>query len=294
MNRISGVYLIVNNANGRVYVGSSVNITARWCGHKRALSQGKSPCVKLQRAWDKYGESSFSFQVIEHVAPQKELLIEAEQRWLDLYQSFDTGYNTLKKAYSHLGAKRSPESREKLSNSLKKRFADPDVRKRMSDAAKKRGVSEAFLNAQPGKISAEKLEKMRQRMLVTYILTSPTGEDILVENIHEFCEKNNLNEGSLRCVLHGQYRHYKGWRIRWKDEPSRDDGSPYVISKSYICTSPDGVEFKTENLKEFCILHGLARNAMAAVASSTSRAKTHRGWKCVKHEVLAVSCYTTA
>lgn len=294
MNRISGVYLIVNNANGRVYVGSSVNIATRWRDHKRALSQGKSPCVKLQRAWEKYGENSFSFQVLEYVAPQKELLIEAEQRWIDFYQSFDAGYNTLQKAYSHLGAKRSHESREKLSNSLRKRFADPDVRQRMSDAAKKRGVSEAFLNAQRGKISAEKLEKMRQRMLVTYIVTSPAGEDVIVKNIHEFCNENNLNEGSLLCVLHGQYRHYKGWRIRWEDEPSRDDGNPYVISKSYTCISPDGVVYKTENLKEFCALHGLARNAMAAAASPTSRAKTHRGWKCIKHEVLAVSRFTIA
>lgn len=294
MNKISGVYLIVNSVNGKVYVGSSVDIAARWRGHKRALVKGDSPCVKLQRAWDKHGERSFSFQILEHVAPQKDLLIEAEQRWIDLYQSFDTGYNTLRKAYSHLGAKRSTESREKLSNSLKKRLADSDVRQRMSDAAKKRGVSDAFLNAPRGKISPEKLEKLRQRMLVTYIVTSPAGDDILIENIHEFCEKNNINEGSLRCVLHGQYRHCSGWRIRWANEPSRDDGDPYVISKSYTCVSPDGVAYKTENLKEFCGLHGLARNTMASVASPTSRAKTHRGWKCIKHEVLAVSRCTTA
>ena len=136
---ISGVYIIVNTVNKRVYVGSSVNIHARWRGHKKALKQGKSPCVKLQRAWNKYGEHAFSFQVLEPVKPKKELLIEAEQRWIDLYDASSNGYNTLGKAYSHLGAKRSDESRARLSKALKERFKDPKIKqKRLRGSAQSR------------------------------------------------------------------------------------------------------------------------------------------------------------
>jgi len=292
MTIVSGVYLIVNTTNQKVYVGSSVNIHARWRQHKRSLIRGDSPCVKLQRAWNKYGESAFSFQVLEPVSPKKELLIEAEQRWIDIYDASNKGYNTLGKAYSHLGAKRTDESKKRLSKSLKERFKDPEVKQRMRDAAKKRGVSDAFLKAKKNPISPEKLQKMRESRLVNYIVTSPNGGESLVSNIHEFCNEHGLHWGSFHCVLHRQYRHYRGWRIRWEDEPSRDDGNPYVISKSYTCIAPNGQSYSTDNLKEFCAVHGLARNAMASVASPTSRLKSHRGWKCIKHEVLALSDFT--
>lgn len=292
MNIISGVYLIVNTTNQKVYVGSSVNIHARWRGHKKSLRQGTSPCVKLQRAWNKYGESAFSFQVLESVSPRKDLLIEAEQRWIDIYDASNKGYNTLCKAYSHLGAKRSDESRKRLSDAIRKRFQDPATKQRLRDAAKRRGVSEAFLKAEKPSISPEKLQKMRESRLVNYIVTDPNGNEFLVSNIHEFCDKHRIHWGSLHCVLHRQYRHCRGWRIRWEDEPSRDDGNPYVISKSYTCIAPNGQSYSTDNLKEFCAVHGLARNAMASVASPTSRLKSHRGWKCIKHEVLALSDFT--
>ena len=293
MKIVSGVYIIVNTINQKVYVGSSVNVFKRWNSHKRALGKGVHHCQPLQRAWNKYGEDTFEFRFIEPVKTNsKEDLIEAEQRWIDMYQASVSGYNILPNAYSHLGAKRSDESRKKLSKSLKAVFSTPEMRKKMSDIAKVRGLSEAFRKAKRGPISKTVLDRWRQERLAEYIITTPNGEEIQVKNIHEFCRENGLNEGSFNCVLHRQYRHYRGWRIRWASESSRDDGKPYVISKSYTCVSPSGDVYEVENLKEFCSVHGLARNTMAAVASESAPNKTHRGWICIKHEVLAMSDYT--
>jgi group I intron endonuclease len=78
--KISGIYRIVCVKNGRFYIGSSVNISKRWWTHKRQLSSGTHSNVFMQRAWNKYGESSFRIEVLKSV-PEKELLL-VEQQYL--------------------------------------------------------------------------------------------------------------------------------------------------------------------------------------------------------------------
>lgn len=57
----SGIYAIVNTINGKVYIGSSKSVEGRCNGHFRDLRNHKHYNVKLQRAWNKYGEQSFSY-----------------------------------------------------------------------------------------------------------------------------------------------------------------------------------------------------------------------------------------
>jgi predicted GIY-YIG superfamily endonuclease len=51
----SGIYVIANTINGKVYVGSAVHLAARIRDHSMRLSRGIHPNGKLQRAWSKYG-----------------------------------------------------------------------------------------------------------------------------------------------------------------------------------------------------------------------------------------------
>lgn len=60
-----GVYAIRNNANGKVYIGESLNISRRWKYHKEELNNGTHHNYKLQEDWNIYGEASFTFKVIE-------------------------------------------------------------------------------------------------------------------------------------------------------------------------------------------------------------------------------------
>ena len=112
----SGIYLIKNIINKKVYIGSAVNIDKRWKEHKKLLKQGKHHSIHLQQAWDKYGEQSFKFEVLEEVQKQEHLL-SYEQVYLDYYKSYegDKGYNICKVAGSPLGLRRSEETKKKLS-----------------------------------------------------------------------------------------------------------------------------------------------------------------------------------
>lgn len=78
---ISGVYSITNTANDSRYIGSSIDLYRRWTTHKRDLRKGIHGNQILQRAWNKYGESSFEFTILL-VCTKDDTLLH-EQRYLD-------------------------------------------------------------------------------------------------------------------------------------------------------------------------------------------------------------------
>jgi group I intron endonuclease len=97
----SGVYKITNEVNGKFYIGSSKDIDDRWeNGHKGYLNRNQHVNPKLQNAWNYYGSDKFTMILIEIVEPKKELLLEREQYYLDLFKPYyrSIGYNICPKA----------------------------------------------------------------------------------------------------------------------------------------------------------------------------------------------------
>jgi hypothetical protein len=89
----SGVYQIRCKSNGKIYVGSAVNLRARWDTHRRDLRRGLHHNPYLQRAWDRCGESGFELVVLEYVEVAR--LLDTEQLWIDLTGCINrcVGYN---------------------------------------------------------------------------------------------------------------------------------------------------------------------------------------------------------
>ncbi|MCR4302279.1 MAG: GIY-YIG nuclease family protein [Sulfuricaulis sp.] len=122
MKNAAGVYEIANTANGKRYIGSTVNFALRWREHRRTLRLNKHHNALLQRAWNKYGEAAFVFRIILGCSPVKETLLEAEQKLLD---SEHPAYNINKKADSCLGIKRRPEVCARISAGKKGKSTGP-------------------------------------------------------------------------------------------------------------------------------------------------------------------------
>lgn len=87
----SGIYKITNKQNGKVYVGSSKDMKAREYQHFYRLRKGNHYNVKLQRSFDKHGESEFIFEVLAEV--EESNLFEVEQEFIDSYDAWKNGYN---------------------------------------------------------------------------------------------------------------------------------------------------------------------------------------------------------
>lgn len=85
------VYAIRNTLNGGMYIGSTTSYKSRWATHRSTLRRGKHHSFVLQKAWDKYGESAFAFELL--VVCAKNLRIEYENRLMPLQR-----YNVLRTA----------------------------------------------------------------------------------------------------------------------------------------------------------------------------------------------------
>lgn len=81
--KVSGIYCIENITNHKTYIGSSKNIYQRLLKHFALLRHNKHQNAHLQSAWNKYGESSFNWFVLE-LCDSKELT-EKEQYCIDLF-----------------------------------------------------------------------------------------------------------------------------------------------------------------------------------------------------------------
>lgn len=113
-SRISGIYQIRNVVSGKVYVGSGINAYARWRLHRSLLNRRMHHSILLQRAWNKYGEGAFSFEIVE-IVERKELLVPREQHHLDAALATGQHYNYSPTAGSMLGHKHTAATRAKMS-----------------------------------------------------------------------------------------------------------------------------------------------------------------------------------
>ena len=73
-----GIYKIQNLINGKIYIGQSVHIQARFNQHKNEAKNGNTR--PLYNAIRKYGIENFSFEIIEECS--KEMLNEREIYWI--------------------------------------------------------------------------------------------------------------------------------------------------------------------------------------------------------------------
>lgn len=73
---VMGIYMITNKVNGKIYIGSSMNIRNRWRDHRN-----KERNTIIHHAIKKYGEDNFLIEVLEKCG--KDELINREQYYYD-------------------------------------------------------------------------------------------------------------------------------------------------------------------------------------------------------------------
>lgn len=120
----SAIYWIFNQVVGRAYVGSSVDAEKRLYNHRWHLLRGRHPNQKLQRAWDKYGNQAFLFEVMEPCLPDQ--LLVREQVWIDYLDLVKQGYNIAPVAGNTLGRPTSRKIRALIGAKSKARTQGAD------------------------------------------------------------------------------------------------------------------------------------------------------------------------
>ncbi len=168
----SGIYTITNKTSNKVYVGSSVDLQKRNKDHFSYLRANTHHNIHLQRAFNKYGESSFVFDVVKFCPDDAELLIILEKEefgshdFEELYNIVEPGPNPMHnreftEEHKEKISKALKEYNKKFGNTFKGKKHSVQSRKRMSESqkayCKKEGNS--FLGKKHTKASKKKMSR---------------------------------------------------------------------------------------------------------------------------------------
>lgn len=126
----SGIYLITNTTDGKQYVGSSVDMPKRWRIHLNGLRRNTHRNIHLQRAFNRDGESAFTFTILECCSAEN--LTAREQHWIDALNTVQQGYNIAPQAGSQRGKRLTPEQRQRCAERQTQMWADPAYREQQS------------------------------------------------------------------------------------------------------------------------------------------------------------------
>jgi group I intron endonuclease len=117
---VCGIYFLINTTNGKIYVGSSVDVRKRLLAHMAHLRKNKHDNNYFQHAWNLEKEN-FICLVVENVS--RENITEREQHYIDLLNvtNRDFGYNLAPIANKPF---MSEDGRKRISESNYRRLAD--------------------------------------------------------------------------------------------------------------------------------------------------------------------------
>lgn len=90
---IGYIYQIENLVTHKSYIGQTVDFKRRKRTHINNLKNRNHDNIKLQNAWNKYGEQEFHFRVWEFEINSPEELDRLECEYIKKYDSIENGYN---------------------------------------------------------------------------------------------------------------------------------------------------------------------------------------------------------
>ena len=207
--RTSGIYKWTCTPTGKIYIGSAKDIQKRYREHLYTLRGGKHVNIYLQRSWNKYGESAFTFDVIELVLSSFRL--EREQYWLDTLRPFDRkkGFNISPTAGTSLGSKY-PEGRgRKWTPEQREEQRQRKLGKPFTEEHKQR-MSEAMLAR-----SKPKPPRVDRRVAKYWVLTDPNGVEHHIRGLCTFCQEHDLSHKHMRRIAQGKRNSHQGWKCRY-------------------------------------------------------------------------------
>jgi group I intron endonuclease len=213
----TGVYLIKNVINGHCYVGSTSSrwgINHRVSNHISDLKKGIHHSQILQRAWNKYGESSFSTEILEECSPED--CLEREQHYLDTLRPY---YNIHKVAGSPRGRVVSEETKSKISAALTGRKLSPDHKKKISESLRGKPLTKEHIEkVNASLIGKRKTGRENGRFTGCFVFENTETLEKFIGGKFELAKTYGLDLSGISKICLGKRKSYRKWICLGKDQ----------------------------------------------------------------------------
>lgn len=248
--KICGIYTVTNILDGKIYVGYSDDIDKRFTQHKSQLSCFRHRNRYLQRAWNKYGEKVFEFEVLEEC--EEIFLVALEHYWCTILRVHDRryGYNIRPTHPYQRSNSHSIESRIRISDAFKKPVVVLDLKGRLLNQFDSFREASIFLNIELRNVS-DAIRKYRGRfknflfilkseynpnLEYRHVRTDNRSREILAlniktneheefKNVKEFMEKMGLTKHNyIYKTLLGERAHCNGYKLYYKPKLEKKGG----------------------------------------------------------------------
>jgi group I intron endonuclease len=294
----SGVYIITNLINGKLYVGSSCNLNKRFNEHKRKLLQNKHENNILQASVNKYGISNFIFIVLLY-CNVKDLLFY-EQRAINIYKP---DYNICPIAGNNLGYKHSQQAKDKIRAKVLGRKHSEESKKKMRSVQRlrpslgmlgknhseetKEKIRSSNLGKTHSKFTKEKLrlshlgKKLSEdrKLCHSVVLHSPENK---IKRVEAIKNRTKQEKADTKLKLSLVYQNYSDDIKSIRTKTFVESTQKYFIThpiNTYTIMLPNKTQVQTNNLSQFAADYNLSYKALQ---HAMSRAREHKGFFVVK------------
>lgn len=287
-----GVYAIYNLNTHKFYIGSSNDLISRRSAHFVGLSENNHSNKYLQRSWDKHGESSFVFIILEFVIGKDwEFLLSREQHYLNFYKPYKRpiGYNISEEAGVGIRISGTEHQKKMLERTIKrftvispsgkvlsgsnafqfcKEYNIPYVsfcymlKDKAHTAGGWRNYKNQELNGEGNVDISKMIEKEAEKKVENHVEKYrfyKDGQLLEIVNLTKFCRENSLCVTTMTQTFHGiRLSDYKGYISAKNDEIAKIQSE--LPKNFYRIETPDKQIIEISSIRKFAIENGLDRN----------------------------------
>lgn len=232
-----GIYQIRNIQNDHFYIGSAVDLRRRKRRHFSELRHNRHNNKHLQAAWNKYGEASFEFIVLEFVADREDLYT-TEDKWLKAHVGKQYCYNLGMAAISPMlglsgplsptyGYRHTADAKDKIRAASKGREVSAETRAKRSAKLKGRVISQEQREQISKTLSGEgnfwygkqRPDSFKEKIRKAVEAIDPSSQTVRYESIQALRVALGLKPPTVnRALKTGEALTrgpYKGWTFKY-------------------------------------------------------------------------------
>jgi group I intron endonuclease len=216
------IYTITNLKNSKIYVGSTIrSFYERRNSHKSSLRNKTHVNRHLQRAFNKHGEDSFLFEILEEC--NIEYCRAQEQYWINILNvtNRNFGYNILSVPGSRQNVKHTKETKNKISKGHIGKIVTEKTKAKMKIASKERLIkyAEKYKNfgGRPSDAGIIKIREALSKKVYKYDLNDNFIEEY--NSVTEAVLLNNINKNNLSNIAdccRGERKTANGFKWKYK------------------------------------------------------------------------------